>query len=85
MPGRSSVEFCERRDFKPTINFRSAQLGTIQALVCSSVGISLIPQWPRTARRKDMPEYRSSPRPPGPSEKSMAIWPKQRPPRPGGE
>ena len=41
--GDQVLNFCERRDFKPTINFRSAQLETIQALVRSGVGISLVP------------------------------------------
>ena len=39
--GDQVLNFCERRDLKPTINFRSAQLETIQALVRSGVGISL--------------------------------------------
>ena len=41
--GDQVLSFCERRDLKPTINFRSAQLETIQALVRSGVGISLVP------------------------------------------
>ncbi len=76
--GDQVLNFCERRDFKPTINFRSAQLETIQALVCSGVGISLIPAMAAHSGRKDMPEYRSLPAP-RPERKIVAIWPKQRP------
>ena len=41
--GDQVLNFCERRDLKPTITFRGAQPETVQALVCSGVGISLIP------------------------------------------
>ena len=77
--GDQVLGFCERRDFKPRISFRGAQLETVQALVCSGVGISLIPAMAVDAEREDLPEYRSltSPRP----ERSIvALWPRQRPP-----
>lgn len=76
--GDQVLNFCERRDFKPTINFRSAQLETIQALVCSGVGISLIPAMAAHGGRKDSPEYRSLSAP-RPERKIVAMWPKQRP------
>ena len=76
--GDQVLNFCERRDFKPSINFRSAQLETIQALVCSGVGISLIPAMATHAGRKNMPEYRSLPSP-KPERKVVAFWPTQRP------
>ena len=63
---------------KPTINFRSAQLETIQALVRSGVGISLVPAMAARGERKDLPEYRSLPAP-KPERKIVAVWPKQRP------
>ena len=76
--GDQVLKFCERRDLKPTINFRSAQLETVQALVCSGVGISLIPAMAARSERKDLPEYRSLPAP-KPERKIVAVWPKQRP------
>jgi LysR family hydrogen peroxide-inducible transcriptional activator len=76
--GDQVLNFCERRDLKPTISFRSAQLETIQALVHSGVGISLIPAMAARKKRAGLPEYRSlvSPKP---ERKIVAIWPKQRP------
>jgi LysR family hydrogen peroxide-inducible transcriptional activator len=76
--GDQVLNFCERRDLKPTVSFRSAQLETIQALVQSGVGISLIPAMAARSKRAGLPHYRSlvSPRP---QRKIVAIWPKQRP------
>ena len=76
--GEQVLNFCERRDLKPTISFRSAQLETIQALVHSGVGISLVPAMAVAKKRPGLPEYRSlvSPKP---ERKIVAIWPKQRP------
>ena len=76
--GDQVLNFCERRDLKPTISFRTAQLETIQALVHSGVGISLVPAMAARKKRAGLPEYRSlvSPKP---ERKIVAIWPKQRP------
>jgi LysR family transcriptional regulator, hydrogen peroxide-inducible genes activator len=76
--GDQVLSFCDRRDLKPTINFRSAQLETIQALVRSGVGISLVPAMATRGERKDLPAYRSFPAP-KPERKIVAVWPKQRP------
>lgn len=77
--GDQVLGFCERRELKPNISFRSAQLETIQALVCSGLGISLIPAMAADDQREDVPTYRSlqSPRP---ERTIVALWPKQRPP-----
>jgi LysR family hydrogen peroxide-inducible transcriptional activator len=75
--GNQVLGFCERRDLKPNISFRSAQLETIQALVCSGVGISLIPAMAARYEREDLPEYRSLSAP-RPERKIVAAWPKQR-------
>ena len=72
--GDQVLKFCERRDLKPTIAFRSAQLETLQALVCSGMGISLVPAMAARSKRADLPEYRSVLGP-----KPVAVWPKQRP------
>jgi len=77
--GDQVLGFCDRSDLKPRISFRSAQLETIQALVCAGVGISLIPAMAVQSRREDSPEYRSL-RAPRPERKIVAVWPKQRPP-----
>jgi LysR family hydrogen peroxide-inducible transcriptional activator len=76
--GDQVLGFCERRDLKPTISFRSAQLETIQALVTSGRGVSLIPQMAARSNREDLPEYRSLAAP-APERKIVAAWPKQRP------
>jgi DNA-binding transcriptional LysR family regulator len=76
--GDQVLNFCERRDLRPTINFRSAQLETIQALVRSGAGISLVPAMATRGERRDLPEYRSLPAP-RPERKIVAVWPKQRP------
>ncbi len=76
--GDQVLGFCDRRELKPNISFRSAQLETIQALVCSGLGLSLIPAMAARSEREDRPEYRSllSPRP---ERRISAFWPKQRP------
>jgi LysR family transcriptional regulator, hydrogen peroxide-inducible genes activator len=76
--GDQVLNFCEQRHLKPTVSFRSAQLETIQALVQSGVGISLVPAMATRNKRAGLPEYRSlvSPRP---ERKIVALWPKHRP------
>lgn len=75
--GDQVLGFCDRRDLKRNISFRSAQLETIQALVCSGLGISLIPAMAARGEREDLPEYRSL-QSPQPERKIIAVWPKQR-------
>ena len=75
--GDQVLGFCERRELKPNISFRSAQLETIQALVFSGVGISLIPAMAARAEREGLPEYRSLSAPP-PERTIVAFWPKPR-------
>ena len=77
--GEQVTGFCDRRDVKPKISFRSSQLETIQALVSSGLGLSLVPAMAARSKRGKLPEYRSfqSPRP---ERQIVATWPKQRPP-----
>ncbi len=75
--GDQVLGFCDRREWKPTISFRSAQLETIQALVCSGLGLSLIPAMAARSEREDLPEYRSMSAP-KPERIIVAVWPKQR-------
>jgi LysR family hydrogen peroxide-inducible transcriptional activator len=78
--GDQVLGFCDRRDVKPTISFRSSQLETVQAFVASGLGISLIPAMAaRSKKRKDLPEYRSL-QSPKPERKIVVAWPKLRPP-----
>ncbi len=77
--GDQTLGFCERRGLLPNISFRSAQLETIQALVCAGLGISLIPTMAVQGGRQDQPVYRSF-QPPQPERKVVAVWPRQRPP-----
>jgi LysR family hydrogen peroxide-inducible transcriptional activator len=72
--GDQVLRFCERRDWRPQISFRSAQLGTIQALVRAGLGISLIPAMAVQGNVGDTLEYRSL-KLPGRSAKS---WPSGR-------
>jgi LysR family hydrogen peroxide-inducible transcriptional activator len=76
--GDQVLGFCDRRDLRPQISFRSAQLETVQALVAAGLGISLIPAMATRSEREDLPEYRSL-RSPRPQRKIVATWPKQRP------
>jgi LysR family hydrogen peroxide-inducible transcriptional activator len=75
--GDRVLDFCEQRGLKPRLSFRSAQLETIQALVHSGVGLSLIPAMATRANRVDVPEYRSLTAP-VPERQVVAIWPKHR-------
>ena len=77
--GDQVLGFCDRRELRPHISFRSAQLETIQALVQAGLGISLIPAMAVAADRSDRPEYRSM-QAPRPERKIVVLWPKQRPP-----
>src|ERR1700746_1050609 len=76
--GDQVLNFCERRDLKPTISFRSAQLETIQSLVRSGMGISLVPAMAARSEGAGLPRYRSLVGP-KPQRKIVAVWPRQRP------
>jgi LysR family hydrogen peroxide-inducible transcriptional activator len=78
--GEQVLGFCDRRGVQPKISFRSSQLETIQALVASGLGISLIPAMATRGKRGQLPEYRSL-QSPKPERKIVTVWPKQRPPR----
>ena len=77
--GDQVLGFCDRRDVKPRISFRSAQLETIQALVASGLGLSLIPAMAAQITHENTPEYRSL-KSPRPTRKIVAAWPAQRSP-----
>lgn len=75
--GDQVLNFCERRDARPSVSFRSAQLETIQSLVRAGVGLSLIPEM--ATRTGSSLKYLGFARP-RPQRKIVAFWPAQRPP-----
>ena len=75
--GDQVLRFCDRREVQATISFRSAQLETIQALVRSGLGLSLIPAMAAHANRPGAPVYRSLAGT-KPTRNIVALWPKQR-------
>lgn len=77
--GDQVLGFCERREVKPHLSFRSAQLETIQELVYAGLGISLVPAMARRDGPRRSPVYRSLPAP-RPERKIMLVWSRQRPP-----
>lgn len=77
--GDQVLGFCERQEVKPRLSFRSAQLETVQELVCAGLGLSLVPAMSRRAGRGRTPEYRSL-QAPRPERKIVLTWPRQRPP-----
>ena len=77
--GDQVLGFCNHRDLRPQISFRSAQLETVQALVRAGLGISLIPAMASRLDHDNLLKYRSL-KSPQPERKIVAVWPKQRPP-----
>jgi len=77
--GDQVLTFCEHRDARVRIRFRSAQLETIQSLVASGLGISLIPELAADRGCDGGVQYRPF-RNPKPRRQVVALWPSQRPP-----
>lgn len=77
--GDQVLGFCERQEVKPRISFRSAQLETVQELVCAGLGLSLVPAMARRRGNRRAPDYRSL-KSPAPERKIVLVWPRQRPP-----
>ena len=76
--GDQVLHFCHRRDFHPQVSCRSAQMETVQSLVHSGMGISLVPQMAVQEGRDTKPVYRSLAEP-SPRRSIVAFWPKHRP------
>jgi len=57
--GDQVLRFCDRERCRPSVVFRTAQLETIQSLVASGLGVSLIPQMACGQNRKGQPVYLS--------------------------
>ena len=77
--GEQVLGFCDSRQVAPAISFRSSQIATIQALVTSGLGISLIPAMAARHRHDDSPTYLPF-QSPKPRRTIVALWPNQRPP-----
>jgi LysR family hydrogen peroxide-inducible transcriptional activator len=77
--GDQVLNFCGRRNIRPSISFKSAQLETVQALVSSGMGISLVPAMASHSNGRNPLKYRSLSAP-KPERRIVALWLKQRPP-----
>ena len=75
--GDQVLRFCERREVRAKISFRSAQLETIQALVTAGLGMSLVPAMAVRRTGGSPPAYRSVV-PARPERVITALWPKAR-------
>src|SRR6202011_2994232 len=57
--GAQAQQFCNRKGFQPEISCRSAQIGTVLAMVQTGLGISLIPEMALPSASKDGIVFRS--------------------------
>jgi LysR family hydrogen peroxide-inducible transcriptional activator len=57
--GAQAQQFCESKGFRPEISCRSAQIGTVLAMVQAGLGISLIPEMALPGAPKNGIVYRS--------------------------
>src|SRR5246127_1786166 len=57
--GEQAQQFCHSKGFKPRISCRSAQVGTVLAMVKAGLGISLIPEMAREHGLEEGIVYRS--------------------------
>ncbi|WP_009960801.1 LysR family transcriptional regulator [Verrucomicrobium spinosum] len=76
--GDQVLHFCHRQDFHPQVSCRSAQMETVQSLVQSGMGITLVPRMALQEDRSVKPVYRSL-SDPSPKRTIVAFWPRQRP------
>ncbi len=75
--GDQVLGFCNRRNFQPKVSCRSAQMETVQALVATGLGISLVPQMALDSGPTNRPVYRSL-EGTKPERAIVVIWPKRR-------
>lgn len=57
--GAQAQQFCNRKGFQPEISCRSAQIGTVLAMVQTGLGVSLIPEMALPSASKDGIVFRS--------------------------
>lgn len=77
--GDQVLNFCTRRDFRPNVLCRSAQIETLRALVEAGMGISLVPAMACPASPSGRRLYRSLAAP-APRRTIVAAWLEARPP-----
>lgn len=75
--GEQVLNFCDRRGIQPRITFQSAQLETVQALVRSGLGLSLVPAMALKTEAADAPIYRPF-KAPKPQRQIVAISARER-------
>ncbi|HEY1169778.1 MAG TPA: LysR family transcriptional regulator [Verrucomicrobiae bacterium] len=75
--GDQVLGFCNRRNFQPNVSCRSAQMETVQALVATGLGVSLVPQMALESGPSNRPVYRSLDGT-KPERAIVVIWPKKR-------
>lgn len=76
--GDQVLSFCQKRDLRPSVTCRSAQIETLQTLVVAGLGISLVPLMACHEGRPGSPVFRSL-EDPKPHRVIVAMWPKNRP------
>lgn len=77
--GQQTLNFCERRDLRPAISFRSAQLETILSLVGAGLGVALVPEMAAHSGRRGGLETRPF-QAPRPERTIVTVWPQKHPP-----
>jgi LysR family hydrogen peroxide-inducible transcriptional activator len=70
--------FCQQQNLSPKINFRCAQLETVQQLVAAGAGLALVPAMAMQRPHAGSPVYRSLAAP-QPTREIVTVWPKERP------
>jgi LysR family hydrogen peroxide-inducible transcriptional activator len=77
--GDQALKFCDRHKCHPPVIFRTAQLETIQALVATGMGVSLIPKMACQKDRAHQPVYLSL-ADPKPQRAIAVLWRKEHAP-----
>jgi LysR family hydrogen peroxide-inducible transcriptional activator len=77
--GDQALRFCDRHKCHPPVVFRTAQLETIQALVASGLGVSLIPKMACQKGRAHQPVYLTL-ADPKPQRAVAVLWRKEHAP-----
>jgi LysR family hydrogen peroxide-inducible transcriptional activator len=77
--GDQVLDFCTRRDLRPSVLCRSAQIETVRALVHAGMGIALIPAMACESEKLPQGRYRAL-APPLPQRTVAVLWLKDRPP-----
>lgn len=77
--GDQVLNFCDLRQARPRVGFRSSQLETIRAMVKAGLGLSLVPEMAVTDASAASPVYRRLEEP-RPRRDIVAVWPRSQKP-----